>query len=238
MRVSPAHGIVRFMKSDPKAAQQVVTQAETLLASLKGITSARVQLDASGKIARINVTSPGVDERQATRNVQSALFAALGISLEPGMLQFSAEEKLEVQQAAAAPKATQPVVQFMTAAPMLTMPVMENDSQVLEFTNGVKRADLNVAARVAFDTLRAAQSSFHGFVFDGAELVKINGGQYVVVAVSRSTTEARYCGAAPVIDSVSTASARALMNAVGMAAMGAPAFEFVAGSNQLESLEA
>lgn len=219
------------------SAAQTMTQAESLLKSLKGVQDARVHVNADGKIARICVVCPGVDERSATRNVQSALFAVLGVSLDPGMLQFSATldaPKPEI-------KKTEPIVAFQQMAmpsPVQLPAVNADEVPVLEITGAARRADLNVAARVAFDTLRAAQSSFHGFLFDGAELVKISGSQYVVVAVRRSTTEARYCGAAPVIDSVSTASARALMNAVGIAAMGTPAGEFAVGENHLESLEA
>jgi hypothetical protein len=100
----------------------------------------------------------------------------------------------------------------------------------------VRNGELNVAARVAFDTLRMAQSSFNGFQFDGAELVRITGQQYVVVAVRHAASDAKYCGAAAVVESVSTASARALMNAVGTAAMGSSALALdVDGGRRLEA---
>ena len=222
---------------------EVVTQAETLLKSLKGVQDACVHADADGRIARVVIQCPGVDERSAARNVQSALFAVLGVSLVPGMLQFSAtspkspDASTAQQQQHDKNTVAQKVVAMMQQSPITDASPVTDDANVLDINSASKRADLNVAARVAFDTLRAAQSSFHGFVFDGAELVKISGSQYVVVAVRRSTTEARYCGAAPVIDSVSTASARALMNAVGIAAMGTPALE-IAGMERLEPLEA
>ena len=233
---------------------EVVMQAETLLKSLKGVQDARVHADADGRIARVVIQCPGTDERSAARNVQSALFAVLGVSITPGMLQISAHTPREVAEVAGkvaetqrAQSATaqqqqkqivaQKVVAMMQQSVITDASPVTDDANVLDINSASKRADLNVAARVAFDTLRAAQSSFHGFVFDGAELVKISGSQYVVVAVRRSTTEARYCGAAPVIDSVSTASARALMNAVGIAAMGSPAAEFATG-HTIESLEA
>ncbi len=208
------------MKSDVRVVGTVVAQAESLIKSLKGVRDARVHADASGRVTHIALVTTDGDERAATRNVQSALFAALGIHVDAGTLQF--EHNL------ARAEAPTPV---LSIAPQ---PQKRRDdeiaeqlgAQVLEISGAVRKADLNGAARAAFDTLRAAQSSFHGFVFDGAELVTINGSQYIVVAVRRSTTEARYCGAAPVIDSVSTASARALMNAVGVAAMASPAFDF------------
>ena len=233
--------------TDP--AVKVVEQAETLIRSLKGVQDARVHADADGRIARIVVSCPGVDDRTATRNVQSALFAVLGVALAPGVLQISAyatpsesakvlqKERGDAEAQSSRQLVTQKVVAMMQQSVTDASRDAVADMQVVDFGNASKRADLNVAARVAFDTLRAAQSSFHGFLFDGAELVKISGSQYVVVAVRRSTTEARYCGAAPVIDSVSTASARALMNAVGLAAMGSPAVEFAAG-HTMESLEA
>ena len=229
------------MKSTGPAVK-IIEQAETLIRSLKGVQDARVHADADGRIARIVVSCPGVDDRTAMRNVQSALFAVLGVSLAPGMLQISApwarSSKAEDAERAETSRTPQQIATQKVVA-MMQQPISDAvvDTQVVDFGSASKRADLNVAARVAFDTLRAAQSSFHGFLFDGAELVKISGSQYVVVAVRRSTTEARYCGAAPVIDSVSTASARALMNAVGLAAMGSPAVEFAAG-HTMESLEA
>ena len=188
------------MKSETPAVLQ--QRAETLLRSLKGVQDARVQVDATGRLARIVVMCPQADERTTSRNVQTALFAVLGVAVDPGVLVFNAVTKAEVK----------PAAQMVPPAAL--------DPQVVDIGVAARRSDLNDAARVAFDTLRAAQSSFHGFVFEGAELVRINGAQYVVVAVHRQSADARYCGAAPVIDSVGSASARALMNAVGVAAMG------------------
>ncbi|HEY0808579.1 MAG TPA: hypothetical protein VGD49_00400 [Longimicrobiales bacterium] len=211
------------MKNGNTAAH--VVQAESLLRSLKGVQDARVHIGADGRIARIVVICPKADERTAARNVHSALFAVLGMTLEPGVLFMNPTSPV---QPAAAPR--------VVSAPVVSHPSV-TDAQVVDIGVAARRTDLNEAARVAFDTLRAAQSSFHGFVFDGAELVRINGAQFVVVSVHRKSTDARYCGAAPVIDSVSTASARALMNAVGLAAMGSAAADY-AVHNQLETLNA
>ena len=212
------------MKNGNTAAH--VVQAESLLRSLKGVQDARVHVDADGRIVRIVVNCPKADERTAARNVHSALFAALGITLEPGVLFMNPTSSA---QPAAAPR--------VVSAPVVSHHSV-TDAQVVDIGVAARRTDLNVAARTAFDTLRAAQSSFHGFVFDGAEVVTISGAQYIVVAVKRSTTEARYCGAAPIIDSVSTASARALMNAVGVAAKATPAFELDAVTLPIGMLEA
>ena len=201
-----------------------VGQAELLIKSLKGVRDARVLADAQGNLLRVDIVSSDGDERAVTRNVQSALFAALGITLHAGVLYF---RKTLVKDEPAAPVVTPP--------PTRAADVQENlGAQVLEISGAARRADLNVSAQAAFDTLCAAQSSFHSFRFDGAELVTIGGTQYVVVAVHRTSTDARYCGAAPVIESVSTASARALMNAVGVAAMASPAFELAAEEQRRE----
>jgi hypothetical protein len=185
------------------------------------VRGAQVQADATGRITRIDVVTGDGDDRSAVRNVQSAMFAALGVQVDPAVMHFSRDGE--------------PVVIMAPARSKQTAEPESKVAQVLEISGMARKADLNVAARAAFDTLRAAQSSFHGFAFDGAEVVTINEQQYIVVAVRRAATEARYCGAAPIIDSVSTASARALMNAVGIAAMGgAPAFEFGADFDQPE----
>lgn len=200
------------------SAELVVSRAESLIRSLRGVKDARVQADIAGRIVRIDLVAGDGDERSAVRNVQSALFAALGVQVDAANVHFGRDSK--PMRVMPPPREQQP------ASP---------GAQVLEISGPARRVDLNVAARAAFDMLRAAQSSFHGFAFDGAELVTINTSQYIVVAVRRAATEARYCGAAPVTDSVSTASARALMNAVGVAAMGgAPAFEFGADLDQPE----
>lgn len=181
---------------------EVREAANKLLESLKGIERARVEVDARGRITHVELIPAGVDDRAAMRNAQSALMAVFGQSVDVNAMSIAS--------AVPAPK---PQVQ--------PQPVVK-DSNVIEIR---PRAELNDAARVAFDTLRAAQSSFHGFQFDGAELVRIGGQQYVVVAVRKASNDAKYCGAAPVIDTVNAASARALMNAVGVAAMGASHIE-------------
>lgn len=205
-----------------------VGQAESLIRSLKGVRDARVLADAQGNLLRVDIVSSDADERAVTRNVQSALFAALGITLPAGVLHF---RRALQQDEPAAPVVTPP-------PPAREADALENlGARVLEMSGAARRVDLNVAAQAAFDTLCAAQSSFHGFRFDGAELVTIGGNQYVVVAVNRTSTDARYCGAAPVIESVSTASARALMNAVGVAAMASPAFDFGAAEDMRREMK-
>jgi hypothetical protein len=209
------------MRSE-QAVPAAVIQTESLVKSLKGVRDARVLADGNGRILRIDIVAAQQDERAVTRNVLSALFAVQGVTLGVGVLHF--RRAIEHKDEAVLPEVTAPPARLAEPEPQV-------GAQVLEISGAARKADLNVAARAAFDTLRAAQSSFHGFVFDGAELVNIAGTQYVVVAVNRATTAARYCGAAPVIDSVSTASARALMNAVGVAAMASPAFDFAADAD-------
>jgi hypothetical protein len=183
------------MKSHNNAAAgDIEARAVQLLESLKGIASARVQVDAHERITHVYVQPAGIDERQAARNAQSALYAVLGQNLDINC--FSASDASA----------------HVTTAPQ---------PGVVEFSTAVHRSELHDAARVAFDTLRAAQSGFHGYQFDGAELVRIAGTQYVVVALKRAGANERYSGAAPVVSSVGSASARALMNAVSVAAMSA-----------------
>jgi hypothetical protein len=162
----------------------------------------------------------GIDERQAVRNAQSAIMAVLGHNVAPHSIIVAASLARE------ASDVSRPVA------------VNEAGAQVFELKPLARRNELNEAAKVAFETLRAAQSDFHGFQFDGAELVRIGGHQYVVVAVKRAGSEARYCGAAPVIDSVSTASARALMNAVGVATIHATPHEMNTEGERYETRHA
>lgn len=203
----------------------VAGRAESLLKSLKGVRDARVYAGVGGRITRVEVECDASEQREVQRNVKSALMAMLGVRLEPGMLFFDVAQKPPVRLVEIEPEPA-PAVPGPEREDEAPAPVQERGAQVLEIAATGRRADLNEAARAAFDTLRNAQSIFHGFVFDGAELVTINGNQYIVVAVRRAATDARYCGAAPVVTAIGTASARALMNAVGMAAMGSPSLEF------------
>lgn len=175
-------------------------RAAALLKSLKGVADARVDVSAAGSIVRVHLVPAGIDDRQVMRNAQSALMAVLGQNVDVNAMVVS--------------------VSLPPAADADATPAAAGESaQVFELKPPARRNDLNEAAKVAFETLRAAQADFHGFQFDGAELVRIGGYQYVVVAVKRAASEARFCGAAPVLESVPVASARALMNAVGVAAL-------------------
>jgi len=60
-----------------------VRRAEVLLASLKGVNSARVVVSPDGEITEIHVlTDPGLTAKQVVRNVESALLAQLGIKVD------------------------------------------------------------------------------------------------------------------------------------------------------------
>jgi hypothetical protein len=60
-----------------------VRRAEVLLASLKGVLSARVVVSPDGEITEIHVlTEPGLTPKQVVRNVESALLAQLGIKVD------------------------------------------------------------------------------------------------------------------------------------------------------------
>ncbi|HEX6560324.1 MAG TPA: hypothetical protein VF021_12700 [Longimicrobiales bacterium] len=204
------------------ASTQTRNAAEALLASVKGIARAQVQADARGRVIRVHIVPDGVDDRTAARNAQSALHAVLGQSLDVNAIAIGLPADVALPVVPATPEAA----------------FAERDPDIVDMRAGARRGELQEAARVAFDTLRAAQSSFHGFHFDGAELVRIGATQYVAVAVRRSANDARYCGAAPVVDSVATASARALMNAVGVAAMATTRIELHHGDTEYTSLKA
>lgn len=221
-------------KQKAEAIRQLELSAVRLLTSLKGVERARVEFDEAGAVAHVAIVPHGIDDRAAMRNVQSALMAVMGISLD-----INAIAIVDAIDAPAAAAVLPPAAEFPVPAPRAgaVAAATSEDEGVLELRiPPLRNGELNVAARVAFDTLRMAQSSFHGFQFDGAELVRIAGQQYVVVAVRHAASDAKYCGAAVVADSVSTASARALMNAVGTAAMGGSALGIELGGR--ERLEA
>src|SRR5512146_218051 len=136
---------------------QTKTAAEALLKSVKGIGRAHVDVNAAGWITRVYVVPDGVDDRGALRNAQSALMAVLGQNVDVNAMVVG--DPLPDVTIALAPPGTE------------TQPL--SDPAVVELKSAVRKSELNEAARVAFDTLRAAQSNFHGFQFDGAELVRI-----------------------------------------------------------------
>jgi hypothetical protein len=231
------------MTLEPKAAsaQDLQQRAVSLLKSLKGVLDARVDVDALRRIVRVEVVSKGLDERQAARNAQSALMVVLGEYVDVNRV-LVLEALTPVREAVVAPPppAGAEVLELKPATPRwsgraASGPLLSG-AEALEAP--ARKTELNEAARVAFETLRAAQSSFHGFQFDGAELVRINTVQYVVVAVKRAQSDVRHCGAAPVTESVSAASARALLNAVGAAAMNSVQLELNGDSGQYDLLQA
>lgn len=199
-------------------ARAVETRAAQLLTSLKGIEHARVECDAHGHVARVEIVPQGVDDRAAMRNVQSALMAVLGQAVDINAIAIASAAKV----------AQSKIETFMPPE----KPLVDQPGVIELKIPAVKSAELNVAAKAAFEALRAAQASFHGFQFDGAELVRINGNQFVCVSLKRGSGEGRYCGAAPVVESVSGASARALMNAVGAAAMSGSALDLEYGGDR------
>ena len=180
----------RQMSVNAKNMDEVRETARRLLESVKGIERARVEVDERGRITSVSLVPKGADDRSAMRNAQSALMAVLG-------------QSLDINCFAIVSQVLEPVV-VKEALP----------ANVVEIRSPVREA-----ARVAFDTLRAAQDSFHGFQFEGAELVSIATQQYVVVAVRRG--EFRFSGSAPVLTTVGRASARAILHAVSVAAMDA-----------------
>lgn len=208
----------------PVDASAIEARAVQLLQSLKGIQSARVETDARGRITRVELVPVGVDDRAAMRNAQSALMAVLGQNIDVNTMAIAQQVSVASQHATT------------VIAEAASVAFAEPDPMVVEIGAVVRRSELHEAARVAFDTLRAAQSSFHGYQFEGAELVRMSGYQYVVVALKRGEG-ARYCGAASVTESVAAASARALMNAVGVAAMGATRLELLS-EDEYEALKA
>jgi hypothetical protein len=183
--------------------EQVREVAHRLLESLKGIERARVQVDERGMIVGVELLPKGIDDRAAMRNAQSALMAVLGQNVDINAMAIT------------------PVL------PVSDAPV----KNVVEFKSHAPKASLTEAARAAFDMLRAAQSSFHGFQFEGAELVGINGQQYVVVALRRG--EFKFSGSAPVLRSVGNASARAMLHAVSVAAMDATHLDLSSGDFEI-----
>jgi hypothetical protein len=62
--------------------RELEQSAVRLLTSLKGVAQARVAFDDAGQVARIAIVPHATDDRSAMRNVQSALMAVMGVSLD------------------------------------------------------------------------------------------------------------------------------------------------------------
>ena len=187
------------MSVNSRSQDEVREGARRLLESVKGIERARVEVDERGKITSVALQPKGVDDRAAMRNAQSALMAVLGQTVDINCFA---------------------VVSHVVDAPVMVKEALP--SNVVEMKSPVRDA-----ARVAFDTLRAAQAGFHGFHFDGAELVTISGQQFVVVAVRRGGFV--FSGSAPVLSTVGRASARAILHAASVAAMDATHLDLLNG---------
>ena len=80
---SEAQVPLRQAQGEAQADPWGIRRAEVLLASLKGVLSARVVTTPTGEITEVHIlTEAGLTPKQTVRNVESALLAQLGIKLD------------------------------------------------------------------------------------------------------------------------------------------------------------
>ena len=87
----------------------LLQRAEELLASLPGVVSARIVMDASGAVSEIHVlTSLDIAPTQTVRNVESALIAHLGVRVDHRKISVATSAEAPAARAALAPAADAP----------------------------------------------------------------------------------------------------------------------------------
>jgi hypothetical protein len=187
-------------------------EIEGLLTALTGVLAARVTLGATGRIEEVHVLADAsMHPKQIVRNIESALSAGLGVSLDRRIIsvaQVRAEEREAfeetarqqpaeapepVVEAAPAPEPERPAGRFIFVGyDARTQPDLEagcrvtirRDDEVFSGTGIGPSTPLGraqSAARAVFSAISTARQS-HSLGLEGTTLVESHGRSYVLVA--------------------------------------------------------
>ncbi|UCF19303.1 MAG: hypothetical protein JSU87_15455 [Gemmatimonadota bacterium] len=209
--------------------EDLLRQAEGLLAALTGVVSARIVADERGQIEEIHVlTDKRVAPKQTVRNVESALQAQLGIAVD--------HRKVSVAQTEGPPEgATAKIIgigqltgvrrylfdgyEFERKMPqriICRVRLRLDDQEFLGTAEGtdLERGRLNAAVQAVLNALEAAEEDV-GFALDGVKQLDVFDLPIVVCAIYglSGRTRTYLCGAAPVTESVEHAAILATLKA-------------------------
>jgi hypothetical protein len=213
-----------------------VEEAESLIASLPGVLSARVVEVDGGGVGDIHVlTSAEVAAKQTVRNVESALLAHFGVRVDHRKISVATTTEGARMRPAARPAAT--VSALPTAAPAMRRVTYE-DLEVRRSARGawckvtLRRGEETIeaeaesatteratteelAARATISALRQLSPDAAGLALEGAQVVTAFGREFVFVGVTarQGRGTALLTGSAEIRDEAETAAALAVLDA-------------------------
>jgi hypothetical protein len=223
-------GEVRRMRSTPEHDPNTLQQAENLLGELTGVVSARIVADLNGKIQEIHVlTDHRVAPKQTVRNVESALLAQMGITVDhrkisvaqtTGPEEGSTAKIIGIGQLTGVRRYLFDGYEFERKMPQRIICRVRLRLEEEEFVGeaegtDIERGRLNAAAQAALSALEQAEEAEIGFALDGVRLIDVFDLPVVVTAVYglSGRTRTYLAGASPVTDSAEQAAILATLKA-------------------------
>ncbi len=218
------------MRSTPEHDPNTLQQAENLLGGLTGVVSARIVADLDGKIQEIHVlTDHRVAPKQTVRNVESALLAQMGITVDhrkisvaqtTGPGEGSTAKIIGIGQLTGVRRYLFDGYEFERKMPqriICRVRLRLGEEEFVGEAEGtdIERGRLNTAAQAALSALEQAEEGEIGFALDGVRLIDVFDLPVVVTAIYglSGRTRTYLAGASPVNDSAEQAAILATLKA-------------------------
>jgi hypothetical protein len=225
-----ARGEARHLSSVSGPDFALLQRAEQLLNGLTGVVSARIVADTDGRIQEIHVlTDHRVAPKQTVRNVESALLAQLGISVDhrkvsvaqtQGPGESTAAKIIGLGQLQGIRRYLFDGYEFERKMPLQIVCRVRLRLDEQEFVGSaegtdIERGRLNAAAQAVLSALEIAEENEVGFALDGVKLIDVFDLPVVVAAVYglSGRTRTYLAGAAPVTESPEHAAILATLKA-------------------------
>ncbi len=211
-------GEARRLEGAPEYETSLLQRAERLLGELTGVVSARIVADTEGRIEEVHVlTDSRMAPKQTVRNVESALMAQLGITVDHRKVSvaqtqgFGASEPAKVigiGHLTGVRRYMFEGYEFERRFPQHILCRVRLRLDDNEFVGVAERADIergrmNAAAEAVLNALELAEDKQVGFALDGVKLIDVFDLPVVVTAVYglSGRTRTYLAGAAPVNES-------------------------------------
>lgn len=223
-------GEAHRVNAAPEYDALLLQRAEQLLGELTGVVSARIVSDAEGRIEEVHVlTDTRVAPKQTVRNVESALMAQLGISVDHRKVSVAQTQGVSVSEPAqvigighltGVRRYLFEGYEFERKLPQHIVCRVRLRLDAKQYVGEAERADIergrmNAAAEAVLNALEVAEDRQVGFALDGVKLIEVFDLPVVVTAIYglSGRTRTYLAGAAPVTESPEHATILATLKA-------------------------
>ncbi len=223
-------GEARRVEAAPEYETSLLQRAERLLGELTGVVSARIVADPEGRIEEVHVlTDSRVSPKQTVRNVESALMAQLGITVDHRKVSVAQTQGASVSEPAkvigighltGVRRYLFEGYEFERRMPQHIVCRVRLRLDEKEYVGEAERADIergrmNAAAEAVLNALELAEEKQVGFALDGVKLIDAFDMPVVVAAMYglSGRTRTYLAGAAPVNESPEHAAILATLKA-------------------------